>query len=96
MVASKEYDEVSQNDTKDEKTEEPKKKSIEDFARMGRYACIVLLFSEFILLCGSGNMFFMIFAGKNCFCHPFPFLGICNDKLLFKMGAFHDCPHVFG
>lgn len=61
MADSKGYLEVSQ----DEKPQlEKKKKNIEDFARMGKYAFLVMIFTEFILLCGAGNVFFMLFAGE--------------------------------
>uniref|UniRef100_A0A158PC63 MFS domain-containing protein n=1 Tax=Angiostrongylus cantonensis TaxID=6313 RepID=A0A158PC63_ANGCA len=39
-------------------------KTVDDFLKMGNYCCLILLTSEFLLLCAAGNMIYMIFAGS--------------------------------
>lgn len=43
--------------------------TLDDLAKMGRYALLVILFSEFCLLQGAGNMTYMIFGGLHQFVH---------------------------
>ncbi|CAI5451216.1 unnamed protein product [Caenorhabditis angaria] len=54
----------AENDDLLESQEAPKnEKTLDNFMRLGRYCWLILLFSEFMLLSGSGNTLYMMYAG---------------------------------
>ncbi|CAD6192900.1 unnamed protein product [Caenorhabditis auriculariae] len=64
MATSADYDALPPKEALLEVLEEPKDvKTLDDFMRMGRYCFLILIFAEFALLAGAGNMIFMMYAG---------------------------------
>ncbi|CAI4232010.1 unnamed protein product [Auanema sp. JU1783] len=58
----------------------------EDFVRMGRYCYLILIFSEFLLLSGAGNMVYMVYAGAaprsvSCVGSNFTIEDVCKQGL---------------
>ncbi|CAI4231853.1 unnamed protein product [Auanema sp. JU1783] len=61
-------------------------RSYDDFVRMGRYCYLILIFSEFILLSGAGNMVYMVYAGAaprsvSCVGSNFTIEDVCKQGL---------------
>ncbi|KAJ1353760.1 hypothetical protein KIN20_010479 [Parelaphostrongylus tenuis] len=64
MSEKKQHHEIPFSEGEEDLDDIPPAKSVDDFLKMGNYCYLILLTSEFLLLCAAGNMIYMMFAGS--------------------------------